>query len=269
MRIKMNLKFNNLPLIILSLVSITSIQDIELALKRDKTQLTAKELYSEGKYIESRTKFYELIEINNQVSKSNLVGYSHLMFLVPWVGIARCEVKLGNNKEAIAAFRKGIAYDVNIQELYADSLVLAEYALHLANTNNLREAKITYYLAMSRLKSSTTKTEPKPFTFVFDQDPNAEVWTFSKDNLVKACEGLLVLASGDNGQQLAKKYPDWPFAQAISSMRQSKTKGERFTPENDPNIMRKNLQVLIKANEDLKTDWPKICEKYVVPIQNR
>lgn len=222
----------------------------------------AQELLSEKKFEEARLEFLKNVYVSTELVRLGETPASDLI-CSQWSWVALCEEKLHHPDLAILAYRKSICWipqGNGTFYLYGNDGLLANYALVLAQSNKLAQAKTVYYAALNRLKTTRTSQEPAPFLVVFDQDPEAEVWQPTKANFIKAIKAVQVLTTGNGAEGLAADYPDWPYAQQLKDANQNS--GTPFTPENDPNIKRKNLQILIKAEKDLASNWQTICDPF-------
>ena len=226
----------------------------------------ASELYNEGNFSQSKQMRLKVIDYADRLNALN-AQVDQYIYCAQWNHIAHCELKLKNLSLAVEAYRKSMYWVPNytIAPFIGFNSTLSEYSIALARSNNLIGAKALYYASLTRLKTNRWSEEPTPFLVVFDPDPKAEVWKLNKENLIKAAMCINAMENGFYREEFFEKYSDWDYA---IQMKNAKFPGEKFNQENDPNIMRKNLQVLINAEKELKTELPKICEKYIDPHQN-
>ncbi len=240
---------------ILSLSSLSLGQDFmekqrlsgEAAKKSAEFRSIAWKHYQNGEYANALTSYYSAIEQNKIILKLG-VWYSPEYLLDSWIWVASCHIKMNNLHLALPAYRNSITWIQGHEKsyLWAPSSHLSAYAVALARSNKLNEAKICYYASLNYLRTTNHFNEPSPFLVVFDPDPKAEVWKLNKENLIKAAMCINAMENGFYREEFFEKYSDWDYA---IQMKNAKFPGEKFNQENDPNIMRKNLQVLIKAEE--------------------
>ena len=168
-------------------------------------------LFNEGKVEEALTIQLESIAELRSIKMS---GDFYLL--------ARCYVSLGHRAEAGVAFQKCFSWDVLQGDLHpkvAEAIgAAADYAIFLAQSNRIADAKLMYYYALREVNSyDDLKQEPYPFVVVFDTTKYAEVWPFTPSRFEAACIMIRVLGvgAGDDylgwADQASRLAPNWLY----------------------------------------------------------
>lgn len=120
--------------------------------------------------------------------------------------LAKALTTAGRTNEALDAYKQAFMWDPVRKDLMTNgppaALINMDYAILLAKSGKLAEAKAIYYRGLRLLdQHSTSDFEPIPFLVVFDADPTMVVWDLAPEKLIAAAK--MVKAPHMNDQDVA------------------------------------------------------------------
>ena len=188
-----------------------------------RNHVLATTLFHEGKVGEALTKMEE-----------SLAGLKSIHMSGDYYLLALCHVALGHRTDAAAAFQKCFSWDSVQGDLHCEVghaiAAAADYAIFLAQSNRIDDAKQMYYYALRNVNGyDELSQEPYPFVVVFDPSLHAEVWPFTPRRFEAACIMIRVLGVGTGDDflgwvdQASRLVPDWLYPLLYRSFTQHDT----------------------------------------------
>ena len=180
----------------------------------DQEHILATQFLRAGKPKEALAHISLSIDIRKGLKPLDMPGDYYLL--------AQCQNALGRTDKALAAYRNCFQWNKaagDLESRVAETVSAAtDYAVLLARSNRMDDAKGMYYYALRNLNmNGEMSAEPYPLAVVFDPCPKADVWPYSANRLEAAC--LMVKAIGVSGgddymswvQRASDLAPDWLY----------------------------------------------------------